>query len=111
MKARLLTCVLLLTAAVSAQTFRGTILGNSHRLPVAQLCRVHRSPSANANTGLERITLTSADGSYSVPELPIGSYDVTVKQKKAFQTAVTKGVQVDCSVGPARGRCLEAGRG
>ncbi len=93
MKARLLTCVLLLTAAVSAQTFRGTILGTVTDASGAVVSGAQVTVR-NANTGLERITLTSADGSYSVPELPIGSYDVTVKQK-AFQTAVTKGVQVD----------------
>jgi len=34
----------------------------------------------NVNTGLERTTQTSSDGSYSVPELPIGTYTVTVSQ-------------------------------
>ena len=93
MRARLLTCVLLLTAAVSAQTFRGTILGTVTDASGAVVSGAQVTVR-NANTGLERITLTSADGSYSVPELPIGSYDVTVKQT-AFQKAVTKGVQVD----------------
>ena len=48
----------------------------------------------NVNTGLERTTQTSADGSYSVPELPIGTYTVTVSQS-GFQTSVTTNVMVD----------------
>ncbi len=39
-------------------------------------------------------TQTSADGSYSVSELPIGSYSVTVTQS-GFQSSVTSGVVVD----------------
>jgi hypothetical protein len=48
----------------------------------------------NAGTGLERTTETSADGSYSLPELPIGTYTVTVTQA-GFQTFVATGVTVD----------------
>ena len=48
----------------------------------------------NLGTGLERTTVTSADGSYSVPELPVGSYSVTVMQT-GFKTSVTTGVAVD----------------
>ncbi len=48
----------------------------------------------NINTGLQRTTQTSADGSYSVPELPVGTYTVTVTQT-GFQTAVTSNVAVD----------------
>ncbi len=48
----------------------------------------------NTGTGLERSTETSADGSYSLPELPIGTYTVTVTQS-GFQTFVATGVTVD----------------
>jgi hypothetical protein len=50
----------------------------------------------NVATGLERTTETSADGSYALPELPIGTYDVTITQS-GFQTFVAKGVAVDIS--------------
>jgi len=93
MRVRLLTCLLLLTTALSAQTFRGTILGTVTDATGAVVSGAQVTVR-NANTGLERVTLTSADGSYSVPELPIGSYDVTIKQT-AFRAAVTKGVAVD----------------
>src|SRR5258708_28309817 len=90
MRMRLLSCLWLLTAAVSAQTFRGTILGTVTDASGAVVSGAQVTVR-NANTGLERVTLTSADGSYSVPELPIGSYDVTIKQT-GFQATVTKGV-------------------
>jgi len=47
---------------------------------------------SHVGTGLERTTTTSTDGSYSIPELPIGSYTVTVTQS-GFQTAVTNNVK------------------
>jgi outer membrane receptor protein involved in Fe transport len=48
----------------------------------------------NVATGLERSTVTSDDGSYSLPELPIGTYNVTI-EKSGFQSAVTNNVAVD----------------
>ena len=48
----------------------------------------------SADTGQERSTQTGADGSYSVPELAVGAYMVTVTQT-GFQTSVTTGVTVD----------------
>jgi hypothetical protein len=76
-----------------AQTFRGTILGTVTDATGATV------PDAtvtvrNADTGLLRKTVTQADGSYRLPELPIGMYDVTV-EKTGFQTSVTSGVKVD----------------
>jgi len=76
-----------------AQTFRGTILGTvtdatGGAVPGAMVT-VH-----NVDTGLLRKTETQGDGSYRVPELPIGTYDVTV-EKPGFQTSITSGVKVD----------------
>src|SRR6266852_7732777 len=93
MRILLLSCLLLLTASVSAQTFRGTILGTVTDASGAVVLGAQVTVR-NANTGLERVTLTSADSSYSVPELPVGSYDVTIKQT-GFQATVVKGVTVD----------------
>jgi hypothetical protein len=85
--------VVLLGIAVQAQTFRGTILGTvtdtSGAVVSGAKVTVH-SPA----TGLERITQTSADGSYSVPELPLGTYTVTISVA-GFQTSVTNNVPVD----------------
>src|SRR5438046_10626627 len=85
--------LLLISTSLIGQTFRGTILGTvtdpqGAVIPGAKVA-VH-----NVDTGLERTTQTSADGSYSLPELPIGTYTVTVTQS-GFQTGVTSKVAVN----------------
>ncbi|MGA6958542.1 MAG: TonB-dependent receptor [Candidatus Acidiferrales bacterium] len=90
-------CVSLLTmlgaGPAAAQTFRGSILGTvtdaSGAAVIGATVTIH-----NVATGIDRITQTNVDGSYLVPELQIGSYDVTVEMN-GFQKAVTKGVVVD----------------
>ena len=88
-------CVVVLLVSVSllAQTFRGTILGTVTDEQGAVL------PGAtvvvrNVDTGLERKTQTSSDGSYAVPELPIGNYTVTISET-GFQRSITTDVKVD----------------
>jgi len=93
MRVKVMAAVVLLAAAVSAQTFRGTVLGTVTDASGAVVAGA-KVTVRNINTGLERSTQTSGDGSYSVPELPIGSYMVTISQT-GFQTAVTSGVLVD----------------
>src|SRR6476660_1689949 len=88
-----LLCLLLASASLLAQTFRGTILG-SVTDPQGAVVAGAKVTVHNVNTGLERSTQTSADGSYSIPELPIGTYTVTVTQP-GFQTSSTTGVVVD----------------
>src|SRR5436190_18570676 len=95
MKTRLtvLLWLLLFSSSLLAQTFRGTILGTVSD-PQGAVVAGAKVTVHNVDTGLERITQTSADGSYSVPELPIGTYTVTVTQS-GFQTAVTSNVAVN----------------
>src|SRR5215510_12259562 len=94
MRARIFLVFLLLAAVtLSAQTFRGTILGTVTD-PSGAVVAGAKVTVKNAGTGLERATETSGDGSYSLPELPIGTYTVTVSQT-GFQTFVAKGVAVD----------------
>ncbi|MGO9123716.1 MAG: TonB-dependent receptor domain-containing protein [Terriglobales bacterium] len=88
-----LVAVLVTATAVFAQTFRGTVLGTVTDQSGAVISGAKVSVK-NANTGLERTTQTSADGNYSVSELPIGSYTVSISQA-GFQTSVTKSVAVD----------------
>src|SRR3984957_16862939 len=75
-----------------AQTFRGTILGtvtdSSGAALVGATVTVH-----NVDTGVDRITETTTDGGYLMPELPVGSYDVIVEMK-GFQKTTTTGVAV-----------------
>src|SRR5580658_311357 len=97
MKLRLLLVFVLLSASMLVgQTFRGTILG-SVTDPSGAFIAGATVKVRNVATGLERTTTTSADGSYSVPELPIGTYSVTVTQT-GFQTFVATAVAVDVAI-------------
>src|SRR5258708_24713723 len=89
----LLGFVVFVAATLSAQTFRGTILGTVTD-PSGAVVSGAKVTVRNTGTGLERTAQTSADGSYSIPELPIGTYSVTVSQA-GFQTSVTTNVTVD----------------
>jgi Carboxypeptidase regulatory-like domain len=94
MRARIFLVFLLLAAvSLSAQTFRGTILGTVTD-PSGAVIAAAKVTVKNTGTGLERTTETSVDGSYSLPELPIGAYTVTVTQA-GFQTFIATGVTVD----------------
>jgi hypothetical protein len=96
MKVRIvLVFVLLAAVSLSAQTFRGTILGTVTDAQGAVVAGA-KVTAKNVGTGLERTTDTSADGSYALPELPIGTYTVTITLT-GFQTTVTTGVTVDVS--------------
>jgi hypothetical protein len=94
MRARIILVLVLLAAvSLSAQTFRGTILGTATDASGAVLAGATVTVK-NLGTDMERTTETSADGSYSLPELPIGTYTVTVTLN-GFQTFEAKGVTVD----------------
>jgi hypothetical protein len=88
-----LVFILLATLNLSAQTFRGTILGTVTD-PSGAVVPGAKVTAKNTGTGLERSTETSTDGSYALPELPIGTYSVTVTQT-GFQTFIASGVTVD----------------
>src|SRR6202453_4392356 len=98
MKGRMILAALALWSATAlvAQTFRGTILGTvtdaSGAIISGASVKIH-----NVNTGQDRATQTSADVSYTVSELQIGTYTVTVSQN-GFQTSVTSSVTVDVAV-------------
>jgi hypothetical protein len=84
---------LMLAVLAPAQTFRGTILGTVTDQSGAVISGANVKVR-NVDTGLERTTQTSADGSYSVPELPNGNYDVTISNS-GFETAISKNVAVN----------------
>lgn len=77
----------------SAQTFRGSIMGTVTDSTGAAIVNAKVSIK-NADTGVERVTETTVDGQYLVPELPIGTYTVTI-ELSLFQKSVTQGVVVD----------------
>ncbi len=103
-----LVFILLAAATLSAQTFRGTILGTVTD-PSGAVIAGAKVTAKNTGTGLERSTETSADGSYSLPELPIGTYSVTVTQS-GFQTSVVTGVAVDVATERRVDAALKAGQ-
>src|SRR3984957_14365762 len=87
--------ILLMTLAAApgrAQTFRGSIQGtvtdSSGAALVGATVTVH-----NVDTGVDRVTNTTTDGGYLMPELPVGTYDVTIEMK-GFQKAKVTGVAV-----------------
>ena len=87
-----LAFVILTAAALAAQTFRGGIVGtvtDSSGATVAD-AKIH---AANLGTGLARDTVSSANGDYAFPELPLGEYTLTIN-KEGFQTQTLKGIHV-----------------
>ena len=88
--------VVLLATGLVAQTFRGTILGTvtdaSGAVVSGATVKVH-----NVNTGQDQTVQTGADGNYTVSELQIGTYNVTVSQS-GFQTSEISNVSVDVGI-------------
>ena len=76
-----------------AGSLRGVILGKVTDRSGAVIAGAKVSVK-NANTGVERTTETNHDGTYSVPDLPLGTYTVTIVHP-GFRTEVTDGVIVD----------------
>src|SRR5438270_5825295 len=93
LRANLVLFILLFSSSLLAQTFRGTILGTVTD-PQGAVVAGAKVAVDNVDAGLERTTQAGADGSYAVPELPIGTYTVVVTQS-GFQTAVTSNVAVN----------------
>jgi len=83
----------LIAPSASAQTFRGTILGTVTDTSGAAILNA-KVTIHNIDTGVDRSTESNTDGSYLVPELPVGTYTVTV-ELNGFQKSVTTGVRVD----------------
>src|ERR1700691_4942707 len=85
--------ILIMTLAAApgwAQTFRGTIQGtvtdSSGAALVGATVTIH-----NVDTGIDRITNTTTDGGYLMPEVPVGTYDVIVEMS-GFQKSKVAGV-------------------
>ncbi|HUO35173.1 MAG TPA: carboxypeptidase regulatory-like domain-containing protein [Candidatus Acidoferrum sp.] len=103
----LMTVLLLCAHPAAAQTFRGTILGTVTDTTGAAIVGA-TVEIQNVDTGLVRTTETAVDGSYVMPELPIGNYRVTV-EKKGFQSSVIDGIRVDVAVQRTVNAQLKAG--
>jgi len=84
-----------LSIPAHAQTFRGTILGTATDSSGAAISGATVTVK-NTGTGLVRTVTTGDDGSFSVPELPIGTYSVTV-EKSGFKIGAVNGISVEVS--------------
>src|SRR5215470_10965225 len=78
--------VLIGLPALRAQGTLGTILGTVIDSSGASVGAA-AVKARNAGTNLEVATLTSENGLYQIPKLPIGTYTVTIS-KDGFQTEV-----------------------
>jgi LysM repeat protein len=88
----IMLALILVSGYAHAQTFRGTILGtvvdsSGAAIPGAQVV------VKNQGTAQTRTTTSGDAGTYTVPELPIGQYAVTVS-KEGFDSMTVGGVEV-----------------
>ncbi|HEU4933555.1 MAG TPA: TonB-dependent receptor [Pyrinomonadaceae bacterium] len=90
-----LLIISLLSLTVSAQTFRGTILGTVYD-PNRAVVAGAKIIVKNTSTGLERTTTTDNEGNYTVAELPIGTYEVRADHS-GFRGSVVLNVNVEVS--------------
>jgi hypothetical protein len=63
----------------------------------------------NSATGLERTTTSSEDGIFTVPQLPTGTYKVTIQASSGFKKAEVTAVKVDVGTPTAVNVALEIG--
>ncbi|MEW6213042.1 MAG: TonB-dependent receptor [Acidobacteriota bacterium] len=77
----------------AAQTFRGTILGTITD-PQGAVVGDAKVTARNVATGIERSTVTDSEGNYTIPELPIGVYEVNI-QAAGFKAAKVTDVKVE----------------
>src|ERR1041385_1730728 len=82
-----------LSVVVSAQTFRGTILGTVTD-PNGALVAGAKATAKNTSTSLERSTTSDDAGNYTIGELSIGPYEVRVEQS-GFVPSVVSNVSVE----------------
>ena len=98
---------LLVTLSLNAQTFRGTLQGTVTDSTGAVVSGA-TVKVANLDTGLVRTATTNDQGDYSLPELPIGSYSVTVT-KAGFKDAMLNRIPIN--VGAAQRGDVQLGTG
>src|ERR1019366_5701244 len=84
--------ILLVSGCATAQTFRGTILGTIVDSSGAAMPGA-RVTIKNQGTAQTRTTTSGDAGTYTVPELPVGQYAVTVS-KEGFTSVTVGGVSV-----------------
>src|ERR1041385_8894796 len=90
----LIACLFATTAAL-AQTSSGSVTGRIVDTTGAALPGVTVT-ATNTRTGFNRSAVTDAEGRYTFPSLPIGTYNVAA-ELSGFTTVTTRGVDVQVS--------------
>ncbi len=87
--------LLLSAASVNGQTFRGSISGTVTDATGGAVAEA-KVEAVSAATAAVRSTLSTSDGAFSIPDLPLGAYAVTIS-RPGFQTVKYDGVEVAVS--------------
>jgi hypothetical protein len=95
MSKRLALLLLAVTLALWGQTFRGAISGNVEDSSGAVIAGA-TVKATNPDTGFVRETVSSSNGDFSFPDLPLGKYQISVT-KAGFQSQNLKDVEVAVS--------------
>ena len=85
-------CALILVPALFAQSDRGTITGTVADSTGAIIPNATVAVK-NVDNGTESKTVTTSTGNYTVPQLPVGNYQISV-ELQGFRTYVRSGVTV-----------------
>jgi hypothetical protein len=85
----------LFTAPALGQTYRGTILGTVYD-PNGAVVAGAVVTAKNTETGVTRTATADEDGNFTIPELQVGTYELSV-QREGFQTALVTDLTVDIS--------------
>ena len=88
---RAIVC-LFFTMAAFAQSDRGTITGTVQD-PAGGVIPTAAVVARHAETGSQYQTTTTSTGNYTLPQLPLGSYDVTV-EAPGFEKFVQQGIRI-----------------
>ena len=88
----LISALVVITGASWAQTTSGSMNGTVTDPSGSAVAGV-QVQVVNKNTGAQRSVTTSENGSYTIPQLPPGTYDVSI-QKTGFAIETRSGVQL-----------------
>jgi hypothetical protein len=81
-----------------AQTDRGSITGTVRDPGGAIIAGVNVSTS-NVATGFQYSTITSSTGNFTLPSLPVGTYQVTV-ESPGFNRFIRRGITIQIARSP-----------
>lgn len=99
--------LIVLAGVAPAQSYRGTIVGTvtDQSGAVVQSATV---TAVSQTTGVPRTTTTDSNGSFVIPELTVGTYNLTV-EAQGFATAVVNEIEVNVSAERRVDVALQAG--